>query len=121
MSDPKPSLHAAEAELQSHSATLRRELGITDLVFAQILIIIKTQGAVACRSPHCRRMVGLADDFRNFPDCVAPWRAQGDCLIAGAMNNRTTSLPHPALVLSAPHPWRPKCVDGPAAIDLRCL
>ena len=35
-----PSLQAAEAEVQSHSATLRRELGIADLVLAQILIVI---------------------------------------------------------------------------------
>lgn len=35
-----PSLEAAEAEVQAHSSSLRRELGIADLVFAQILIII---------------------------------------------------------------------------------
>jgi glutamate:GABA antiporter len=35
-----PSLKAAEAAVQAHGASLRRELGIADLVFAQILIII---------------------------------------------------------------------------------
>ena len=35
-----PSLQTAEAEVQAHSASLRRELGIADLVLAQILIII---------------------------------------------------------------------------------
>ena len=35
-----PSLAAAEADVRSHSTELRRELGIVDLVFAQILIII---------------------------------------------------------------------------------
>ncbi len=35
-----PSLQAAEAEVQAHSSSLRRELGIADLIFAQILIII---------------------------------------------------------------------------------
>jgi hypothetical protein len=44
-------------------------------------------------------LVGPSGRFSNFPDCVAPWRAQGECLIAGAMNIGTTSLPHPALVL----------------------
>jgi len=34
------SLQGAEAEVQSHSSALRRELGVRDLVFAQILIII---------------------------------------------------------------------------------
>jgi len=37
---PIPSLQAAEAEVRSHSTELRRELGIADLVLAQILIII---------------------------------------------------------------------------------
>jgi len=35
-----PALLNAEAEVQSHSSALRRELGIADLVLAQILIII---------------------------------------------------------------------------------
>ena len=35
-----PALLKAEAEVQSRSSALRRELGIADLVFAQILIII---------------------------------------------------------------------------------
>jgi len=35
-----PSLKAAEAEVQAHSAVLRRELGIGDLILAQILIVI---------------------------------------------------------------------------------
>ena len=35
-----PSLKGAEAEVQSHSAALRRELGIGDLILAQILIVI---------------------------------------------------------------------------------
>ena len=35
-----PSLLKAEAEVQSHSALLRRELGISDLILAQILIVI---------------------------------------------------------------------------------
>jgi amino acid transporter len=35
-----PSLKAAEAEVQSHSSALRKELGLFDLVLAQILIII---------------------------------------------------------------------------------
>jgi len=35
-----PTLKVAEAELQSHSAALRKELGLFDLVLAQILIII---------------------------------------------------------------------------------
>src|SRR5271165_5249620 len=35
-----PSLQAAESEVRAHSASLRRELGIADLVLAQILIII---------------------------------------------------------------------------------
>jgi len=34
------SLKAAEAEVQAHSTALRRELGITDLILAQILIVI---------------------------------------------------------------------------------
>jgi len=38
--EPNPTLQAAEAEVQAHSASLRRELGIADLVLAQILIII---------------------------------------------------------------------------------
>jgi glutamate:GABA antiporter len=37
---PNPSLKAAEAEVQAHSALLRRELGIGDLILAQILIVI---------------------------------------------------------------------------------
>jgi glutamate:GABA antiporter len=35
-----PTLKAAEAEVQSHSSALRKELGLFDLVLAQILIII---------------------------------------------------------------------------------
>lgn len=35
-----PSLKAAEAEVQAHSAVLRKELGLLDLVLAQILIIV---------------------------------------------------------------------------------
>lgn len=35
-----PTLQAAEAEIQSHSTALRRELGIGDLILAQILIVI---------------------------------------------------------------------------------
>ena len=35
-----PSLQAAEAEVQSHSSELRRELGLLDLILAQVLIII---------------------------------------------------------------------------------
>jgi len=35
-----PSLLQAEAEVQAHSAILRRELGIRDLVFAQILLVV---------------------------------------------------------------------------------
>ena len=35
-----PALLKAEAEVQSHSSALRRELGIADLALAQILIII---------------------------------------------------------------------------------
>lgn len=38
--DNNPPLLAAEAEVQSHSKALRRELGIVDLALAQILIII---------------------------------------------------------------------------------
>ena len=37
---PNSSLEAAEAKIQAHSAVLRRELGIADLVLAQILVII---------------------------------------------------------------------------------
>jgi len=37
---PNPSLQSAEAEIQAHSAVLRRELGIADLILAQIIIII---------------------------------------------------------------------------------
>ena len=40
LTSPHNPLEKAEAEVQSHSASLRRELGIADLVFAQILIII---------------------------------------------------------------------------------
>ena len=35
-----PALLKAEAEVRSHSSALRRELGLVDLVFAQILLII---------------------------------------------------------------------------------
>ena len=35
-----PSLQSAEAEVQSHSAVLRRELGLLDLVLAQILLVV---------------------------------------------------------------------------------
>ncbi|HUO16538.1 MAG TPA: APC family permease [Verrucomicrobiae bacterium] len=35
-----PSLLRAEAEVQAHSSALRRELGIIDLIFAQILLVI---------------------------------------------------------------------------------
>ena len=34
------SLLGADAEVQSHSSTLRRELGITDLIFAQLLLVV---------------------------------------------------------------------------------
>jgi amino acid transporter len=37
---PKSSLQVAEAEVQSHSTALRKELGLLDLVLAQLLIII---------------------------------------------------------------------------------
>jgi amino acid transporter len=37
---PNPTLQKAEAEVQSHSKVLRRELGIADLALAQILIVI---------------------------------------------------------------------------------
>ncbi len=37
---PNPTVQAAEAEVQSHSAALRKELGLFDLILAQILIII---------------------------------------------------------------------------------
>lgn len=40
MTITNPSFQTAEAEVQSHSSELRRELGIADLAFAQILIII---------------------------------------------------------------------------------
>jgi amino acid transporter len=40
LTEPHNPLEKAEAAVQSHSASLRRELGIADLVFAQILIII---------------------------------------------------------------------------------
>src|SRR5260370_28351627 len=46
-----------------------------------------------------KKLVSPSGRFSNFPGCVAPWRAQGECLIAGAINIGTTSLPHPALVL----------------------
>jgi len=36
----KPAFLKAEAEVRSHSSALRRELGVVDLVFAQILLII---------------------------------------------------------------------------------
>jgi glutamate:GABA antiporter len=35
-----PSLLQAEAEVQSHSASLRRELGLLDLILAQILLVV---------------------------------------------------------------------------------
>ena len=35
-----PALQSAEAEVQAHGAVLRRELGIFDLVLAQILLVI---------------------------------------------------------------------------------
>jgi amino acid transporter len=35
-----PSLQSAEAEVQSHSAVLRRELGLVDLILAQILLVV---------------------------------------------------------------------------------
>jgi amino acid transporter len=35
-----PFLESAEAEVQSHSASLRRELGLLDLVLAQILLVV---------------------------------------------------------------------------------
>jgi amino acid transporter len=35
-----PALLQAEAQVQSHSSSLRRELGVVDLAFAQILVII---------------------------------------------------------------------------------
>lgn len=37
---PNPSLQAAEAEVQAHSAVLRKELGLFDLVLAQFLLVI---------------------------------------------------------------------------------
>ncbi len=37
---PNPSLATAEAAVQSHSASLRRELGLLDLVLAQILLVV---------------------------------------------------------------------------------
>jgi glutamate:GABA antiporter len=37
---PNPSLKTAEAEVQAHSAVLRKELGFFDLALAQILIVI---------------------------------------------------------------------------------
>ncbi len=41
MSTPQnSSLFEAEADVQSHSATLRRELGIGDLIFAQLLLVV---------------------------------------------------------------------------------
>jgi amino acid transporter len=39
-STPNPALQAVEAEVQSHSTALRKELGLLDLVLAQLLIII---------------------------------------------------------------------------------
>jgi len=35
-----PAIQAAEGQIQAHSASLRKELGIADLAFAQILIVI---------------------------------------------------------------------------------
>jgi glutamate:GABA antiporter len=40
LGNPNPSLKKAEAEAQSHSSALRKELGLLDLVLAQILIIV---------------------------------------------------------------------------------
>jgi glutamate:GABA antiporter len=37
---PNPTLQQAQAEVQAHSAVLRKELGLFDLVLAQILIVI---------------------------------------------------------------------------------
>ena len=37
---PNPSLQAAEAKVQAHSSALRKELGLFDLVLAQILLVI---------------------------------------------------------------------------------
>ncbi len=37
---PNPAVQQAEAEVQSHSTSLRKELGLFDLVLAQLLIII---------------------------------------------------------------------------------
>ena len=39
-STPNPALQPVEAEVQSQSTALRKELGLLDLVLAQILIII---------------------------------------------------------------------------------
>jgi amino acid transporter len=39
-STPNPALQAVEAEVQSHSTALRKELGLLDVVLAQLLIII---------------------------------------------------------------------------------
>jgi amino acid transporter len=39
-STPNPLLQAAEADLQVHGASLHRELGLVDLVLAQILLVI---------------------------------------------------------------------------------
>ena len=40
MASPNPPINWAEGDLRSHSKELRRELGIADLVLAQILIVI---------------------------------------------------------------------------------
>ena len=50
-----PSLLKAEAEVQAHGAGLRRELGMVDLVFAQILLVIVPDffgTAVKAGPPH---------------------------------------------------------------------
>jgi glutamate:GABA antiporter len=50
-----PALSQAESEIQSHSSALRRELGIFDLVLAQLLIILVADyigTAVKAGSPH---------------------------------------------------------------------
>ena len=40
ISTPNPILKAAESDVQAHSSVLRRELGLLDLVLAQILLVI---------------------------------------------------------------------------------
>jgi amino acid transporter len=54
-STANPSLQAAEAGVRTHGATLRRELGFVDLIFAQILLVIVPDffgTAVKAGPPH---------------------------------------------------------------------